>query len=86
MSTTGDRRDCPCPTAQKRILRETHGFEALTAEAAKLLGPVFAARYQTAAMLRFYQPRLEVNQWPGIPNAFRLERFDDLHPHWIGGW
>jgi hypothetical protein len=56
----------PLPDSQQRILRETHGFEALAAEAARLPGLVFADRYQTAAMLRFYQPGMAVTQWPGI--------------------
>jgi len=56
----------PLPDSQNRILRETHGFKALAAEAAELPGPVFAARYQTTAMLNFYQPELEANQWTGI--------------------
>jgi 4-amino-4-deoxy-L-arabinose transferase-like glycosyltransferase len=56
----------PLPDSQNRILRETHGFEELAAEAAKLPGPVFAARYQTVAILNFYQPQLGATQWPGI--------------------
>jgi 4-amino-4-deoxy-L-arabinose transferase-like glycosyltransferase len=56
----------PLPDSQNRILRETHGYEALAMEAARLPGPVFAARYQTTAMLNFYQPALGANQWPGI--------------------
>jgi 4-amino-4-deoxy-L-arabinose transferase-like glycosyltransferase len=56
----------PLPDNQNRILRETHGYEALAAEAAKLPGPVFAARYQTTAMLNFYRPGLHANQWPGL--------------------
>ena len=56
----------PLPDSQNRILRETHGFEALAAEAARLPGPVFADRYQTVAILNFYQPGLGATQWPGI--------------------
>jgi 4-amino-4-deoxy-L-arabinose transferase-like glycosyltransferase len=56
----------PLPDGHNRILRETHGFESLAAVAAALPGPVFAARYQTTAMLNFYQPGLNANQWPGI--------------------
>lgn len=49
-----------------RVLRETHGFRELAGRAATLDGPVFADTYQTAAMLRFYQPGLAVTQWPGV--------------------
>jgi len=56
----------PLPDGQQRVLRETHGFAELAAEAARLPGPVFADRYQTVAMLRFYQPQIRATQWPGI--------------------
>lgn len=56
----------PLPDSQNRILRETHGFSELAAEAARLPGPVFADRYQTVAMLRFYAPGIRASQWPGI--------------------
>lgn len=56
----------PLPDSQQRVLRETHGFAELAAEAARLPGPVFADRYQTVAMLRFYQPEIRATQWPGI--------------------
>jgi 4-amino-4-deoxy-L-arabinose transferase-like glycosyltransferase len=56
----------PLPDSQNRILRETHGFAELAAEAAQLRGPVFADRYQTVAILSFYRPELEASQWPGI--------------------
>nr|WP_245232367.1 glycosyltransferase family 39 protein [Thiorhodococcus minor] len=56
----------PLPDSQNRILRETHGFEALARIAAGLDAPVYADRYQTTAMLRFYQPDLETSQWPGL--------------------
>lgn len=56
----------PLPDSQNRILRETHGFEALAQVAAGLDAPVYADRYQTTAMLRFYQPDLETTQWPGL--------------------
>jgi 4-amino-4-deoxy-L-arabinose transferase-like glycosyltransferase len=54
----GDRAD--------RVLRETHGYRELAGRAAALDGLVFADGYQTAAMLRFYQPGLAVTQWPGV--------------------
>jgi 4-amino-4-deoxy-L-arabinose transferase-like glycosyltransferase len=56
----------PLPDTQQRVLRETHGFAELAAVAARLPGPVFADRYQTVAMLRFYQPQIRATQWPGI--------------------
>ncbi|NEX19542.1 glycosyltransferase family 39 protein [Thiorhodococcus mannitoliphagus] len=56
----------PLPDSQNRILRETHGFQELAQIAADLDGPVYADRYQTTAMLRFYQPDLETTQWPGL--------------------
>lgn len=56
----------PLPDSQQRILRETHGYRELAARMAALPGPVFADRYQIAAMLRFYQPQIGATQWPGI--------------------
>ncbi|WP_238787503.1 ArnT family glycosyltransferase [Thiospirillum jenense] len=58
----------PLPDQIKRGLRETHGFAELAdsvAQQAQSIA-VFADRYQLAAMLNFYQPQLQVNQWPGI--------------------
>jgi 4-amino-4-deoxy-L-arabinose transferase-like glycosyltransferase len=56
----------PLGDAADRILRETHGYPELAARAAALDGLVFADGYQTAAMLRFYQPTLAATQWPGV--------------------
>jgi len=56
----------PLPDAAERILRETRGYEALAAHAAELPRPVFTDRYQTTALLNFYDPGLGVGQWPGI--------------------
>ncbi len=56
----------PLPNAAKRILRETHGFDALAAHVADLPRPLFADRYQTVAMLNFYHPGIDATQWPGI--------------------
>jgi len=56
----------PLGDGADRILRETHGYPELAARAAALEGLVFADGYQTAAMLRFYQPDLAVTQWPGV--------------------
>lgn len=56
----------PLPASQSRILRETHGFDALADLATRLDAPVFADRYQTTAMLRFHAPDLAVGQWPGL--------------------
>ncbi|WP_246237562.1 glycosyltransferase family 39 protein [Caldichromatium japonicum] len=50
-----------------RLLRETAGFAQLADYAARLDAPVYADRYQLAAMLRFYRPDLvETTQWPGL--------------------
>jgi hypothetical protein len=54
------------PDAAERIVRETRGFDALARHAEGLPQPVFADRYQTAAMLNFYAPGIGVGQWPGI--------------------
>ena len=59
----------PLPESQNRILRETHGFEELSRWVAPLDGPLFADRYQTTAMLRFYLPESTVTQWPGLTRA-----------------
>ncbi len=47
-----------------RLLRETHGFAELAATLPP--APLFADRYQIAAMVNFYRPALQVGQWPGI--------------------
>lgn len=64
----------PLPDAAERALRESRGFEPLAAYAADLRAPVIADRYQFAAMLNFYQPQLEVTQWPGITRPSEYER------------
>lgn len=56
----------PLPASFERVLRETHGYDALAARVAELPGIGFADRYQLVAMLRFYQPGLEITQFPGI--------------------
>lgn len=62
-AATGEPR---LPAGAQRVLRETHGYRELAARAQALEGPVFADRYQIAAMLRFYAPTLAATQWPGI--------------------
>jgi hypothetical protein len=64
----------PLPHSAERIMRETHGYEALAAQVATLHGPVFADRYPFAAMLNFHRPELEVAQWPGITRPSEYER------------
>lgn len=64
----------PLPDSANRILRETHGFRALAAVAAGLDAPVYADRYQLAAMLRFYRPELKSSQWPGITRPSEYAR------------
>lgn len=56
----------PLRAVQNRILRETDGYEELAQRVATLHGPLFADRYQTLAMTRFYAPQLRASQWPGI--------------------
>jgi len=82
----------PLPDGQNRILRETHGFDALAAVAAGLPGPVYADRYQLTAMLRFYQPELAAGQWPGLtrPSEYlvgqiapRVDPDAQREPFWI---
>ena len=64
----------PLPHSAERIMRETHGYDALASHAAGLQGPIFADRYPFAAMLNFHQPGLEVAQWPGITRPSEYER------------
>jgi 4-amino-4-deoxy-L-arabinose transferase-like glycosyltransferase len=57
----------PLADSQNRILRETHGFRELAEIAGRLGEPVYADRYQTTAMLRFYAPDSDTTtQWPGL--------------------
>lgn len=82
----------PLPDSQNRILRETHGFAELARVAAGLDAPVYADRYQTTAMLRFYQPDLGVSQWPGLtrPSEYlegqiapRVDPSEVTGPFWL---
>jgi 4-amino-4-deoxy-L-arabinose transferase-like glycosyltransferase len=72
----------PSPRPHRdRLLVETHGYDALAAELAKLQGPVFADSYQITAMTRFYRPELKTRQWPGITRDsefLRAARFTDV--------
>jgi hypothetical protein len=57
----------PLGDSQNRVLRETHGFRELAEIVGSLEEPVYADRYQTTAMLRFYAPSLDTTtQWPGL--------------------
>ncbi|MCG6942426.1 MAG: glycosyltransferase family 39 protein [Thiohalocapsa sp.] len=65
----------PLPHKADRILRETHGYPALAARVAEIgHAPLFADRYQTAAMLNFYGAGAPVGQWPGLtrPSEYGL--------------
>lgn len=64
----------PLGDGQNRVLRETHGFSELAERVARLPGPVFADRYQLAAMLNFYQQRHQVSQWPGLKRPSEYSR------------
>lgn len=64
----------PLPDSMERVLRETYGFDQLAELTAGLSGPVFADRYQTAAMLRFRDPASRVTQWPGIKRPSEYSR------------
>ena len=55
----------PLGDAADRILRETHGYREWPRVPPPSTG-WFADGYQTAAMLRFYQPALAATQWPGV--------------------
>ncbi|WP_043753188.1 ArnT family glycosyltransferase [Imhoffiella purpurea] len=79
----------PLPDSQNRILRETHGFAELAQRVAELDGPVYVERYQTTAMLRFYRPDLDIDQWPGLtrPSEFVRRHMDEpvvpRGPFWL---
>ena len=82
----------PLPDAANRILRETHGFKALAEVAGGLDAPVYADRYQSVAMLRFYRPDRTVGQWPGLArpsdylvgqSAPRLDPAARSEPFWL---
>ena len=82
----------PLPDALNRILRETHGFAELAQIVGTLDAPVFADRYQTTALLRFYQPQQEISQWPELsrPSEYlrgeiapRVEPAAMKQPFWL---
>lgn len=61
-----------------RVLRETHGYEALSKKLSQLDAPVFADTYQNTSMLAFYDPKGEYMQWPGITRMSELIRRKEL--------
>jgi 4-amino-4-deoxy-L-arabinose transferase-like glycosyltransferase len=70
----------PIKPSRDRILHETTGYRELAGFISGLEGPVFADRHQLASMLRFYNPSMEIFQWPGFkkPSEFtRPERIDE---------
>jgi hypothetical protein len=82
----------PLPDALNRILRETHGFAELAQIVSTLDAPVYADRYQTTALLRFYQPQQEISQWPELsrPSEYlrgeiapRVEPATMQQPFWL---
>ena len=68
----------PTRPHQDRVLAETHGYAALAHHVATLDAPVFADSYQITAMMRFYEPTLDVQQWPGITRDSEYVR----RPEW----
>jgi hypothetical protein len=69
------------PQSTDRILRETHGYEALAEHvAAGDVDALFTDRYQTAAMLNFYGAGTRATQWPGLtrPSEYGLGRIAPL--------
>ena len=69
----------PLREHRDRILNETHGYGDLAEIAAKLHGgPLFSDSYQIASMLRFYQPKLAIRQWPGITRDSEFLRRPEL--------
>jgi hypothetical protein len=82
----------PLPSALNRILRETHGFAELAQIVSTLDAPVYADRYQTTALLRFYQPQPKISQWPELsrPSEYlrgeiapRVEPAAMQQPFWL---
>jgi hypothetical protein len=83
----------PLGDSQNRVLRETHGFRELAEIVGTLDEPVYADRYQTTAMLRFYAPSLDTTtQWPGLTRpseylrgqiALRLDPQAVDSPFWL---
>ena len=73
----------PLPHTADRVLRETNGYPALAALVAETsAGPLFTDRYQTAAMLNFYDAGTPASQWPGLtrPSEYGLGRIVPI-PH-----
>jgi hypothetical protein len=66
----------PLPDAFNRILRETHGFAELAQVVAALDAPVYADRYQTTALLRFYTQNHTISQWPELTRPSEYLRGD----------
>lgn len=61
-----------------RVLKETYGYEALSAKLSQLDAPVFADTYQNTSLLAFYDPEGVYMQWPGITRMSELIRRKEL--------
>jgi 4-amino-4-deoxy-L-arabinose transferase-like glycosyltransferase len=63
-----------------RILKETHGYDKLSAYLQTLPAPVLMDTYQNASQLAFYAPSLKIQQWPGVARTSELIRREGMNP------
>jgi 4-amino-4-deoxy-L-arabinose transferase-like glycosyltransferase len=63
-----------------RLLKETHGYDHLSAYLQSLPAPVLMDTYQNASQLAFYAPALKVQQWPGVARTSELIRREGMNP------
>jgi hypothetical protein len=66
------------PGGTNRVLDETAGWRELAQYVGGLEGPILTVREQPTSMIRFYQPKLKVAQWPGFSQPSEFVR----RPEW----
>lgn len=64
-----------------RALQETHGYENLADKLSTKVLPVFADSYQIVSMIRFYDPKSSVTQWPKITRDSEYTRNPNLNKY-----
>jgi 4-amino-4-deoxy-L-arabinose transferase-like glycosyltransferase len=58
--------------AKNRITKESHGYKQLAEFLSSLPSPVLTDTYQNASILPYYEPNLDIPQWPGITRDSQL--------------
>lgn len=65
---------------QDRLLKETTGYRDLAFYLKDLDKPLFSDTYQNVSQLKFYNPALSAQQWPGITRTSEIVRRMEMNP------